>query len=159
MTNQYKIYVQIFGLNHNTVKCYISIARQEIYNVFQNPPAASWNFKQIYEAQKKSCYKQFSSMHNRTNDSCFYFYVNEDIKRNCRGEGVRPPHIAKDDFCEYLDFDDPFLRLGPFHLENLNQEPTIAQIHNFMYTVEMDELKVRNHFYFKWDEIYYTQYK
>ena len=101
----------------------------------------TWLFKENYEAQKHACYKQFSSMEDRPDDKCFEYFVHEDIRRNCMGEAERPPHIAKDDVCEHLHFDHPYLQLGPFQLENLNLKPTIAVIHNFMYPTEMEVLK------------------
>ena len=33
-----------------------------------------------------------------------------------KGEAIRDPNVAKDDICEFLDFGDPYLKLGPFKL-------------------------------------------
>jgi hypothetical protein len=38
-----------------------------------------------------------------------------------KGEILRPEAVAKDDFCELLHFDHPYMRLGPFKLETLNK--------------------------------------
>ena len=40
--------------------------------------------------------------------------------------------------CHYLHFKDPFLKLGPFKLEEVNYGPFVAIFHDFFHDREME---------------------
>ena len=74
------------------------------------------------------------------------------VPRHCRGENLRPPArdrgiflrscfstdpydtlgLCSDLFCQLLHRGQPGLRLGPFHLEQLNTAPGVAKLHSFL---------------------------
>ena len=43
--------------------------------------------------------------------------------------------------CHYLDRGNPFLKLGPFYYEPLNDIPHVAIIRQFAFPSEMDDMK------------------
>ena len=54
----------------------------------------------------------------------------------CRGEVLREPKDDMNLTCKYLHYSDPYLRLGPFKLEEKNLQPFISVLHDFMYESE-----------------------
>ena len=50
----------------------------------------------------------------------------------CEGVNQRPPGMDKDVKCIFLNQKDPYLRLGPFLLEQFNSKPFVGKIYNFV---------------------------
>ena len=75
--------------------------------------------------------------------SCIPYFYWPEIQQLCQGqEGLRPPRYDVDTKCHLLSMGDPYLRIGPFLLENKNTEGNyIAQIHNIVSPVEMEAIK------------------
>ena len=62
-----------------------------------------------------------------------------NIMRNlCAGNSDRSPELDRDVKCHHHFRSDPYLQLGPFKLENLNSQPHIGLIHQFISTKEAD---------------------
>ena len=59
----------------------------------------------------------------------------------CRGEEIRRPEHNANLTCKHLHYGDPYLRLGPFKLEEMNHQPFIGVLHGFMYDHEADEFR------------------
>ena len=62
----------------------------------------------------------------------------DQFQRLCRGERLRS---KKDDIfisSSFLHHNNPFLRLGPFKIENKNMSPYVAVIHQFFHPRETD---------------------
>ena len=47
--------------------------------------------------------------------------------------------------CHYLDRENPFLKLGPFMYEPLNDIPHVAIIRDFAYKNELEQMKNQVH--------------
>ncbi|XP_071746654.1 prolyl 4-hydroxylase subunit alpha-2 [Lepeophtheirus salmonis] len=69
------------------------------------------------------------------------YEITDQFNALCRGEDIRDPIDDKDLSCSYLHFNDPYLKLGPFKLENLNSYPFIGVYHDFLYDNEMESFK------------------
>ena len=56
----------------------------------------------------------------------------------------RPANYDINTKCEFLDYENPYLRLGPFHLEHLNKDGNyVGKINNILDLVEMKDIKNR----------------
>ena len=75
--------------------------------------------------------------------SCIPYFYWPEIQQLCQGqEGLRPPQYDVDTKCHLLSMGDPYLKIGPFLLENKNTEGNyVAQIHNIVSPVEMEAIK------------------
>ena len=57
----------------------------------------------------------------------------------CRGDpSLRPAELDLGLSCHLLHYGDPYLRLGPFHLEEKNRAPYVAVFRDFMYEDETE---------------------
>ena len=56
----------------------------------------------------------------------------DNMTRLCSGEATRQPHLDRDLRCRLITKSDPYLRLGPFLLEELNIRPYIGLVHRFL---------------------------
>ena len=76
---------------------------------------------------------------------CLEFNRASDIANLCQGDrSLRPPEKDIDVKCEHLHYQDPFLRLLPFKLENANTEGNyVAMIHGLMTEQEVERMKVK----------------
>ena len=85
-----------------------------------------------FEPEDKSC-----------SSSCITYFYWPEIQRLCQGEeGVRPPRYDVSTKCHLLSMDNPYLKIGPFLLENKNTEGNyVAQIHNIVSPAEMEAVK------------------
>ena len=55
---------------------------------------------------------------------------------------LRPATKDVDTKCEKLTFNNPYLQLGPFNLENLNKEGNyVAVVHHLLGSAEMESVK------------------
>ena len=74
---------------------------------------------------------------------CLEFNRASDIAKLCQGNrSLRPPEKDIDVKCEHLHYQDPFLRLLPFKLENANTEGNyVAMIHGLMTEQEVERMK------------------
>ncbi len=72
-------------------------------------------------------------------------YTTSDMRDNfevlCKGENMRTSDMDSDKHCRRLHHKNPYLRLGPFKLEELSYEPYITVIHQLMYEDEMQHFK------------------
>ena len=75
--------------------------------------------------------------------NCISYFYWPEIQQLCQGqEGLRPPPYDVVTKCHLLNMGNPYLRIGPFLLENKNTEGNyIAQIHNIVSPVEMEAIK------------------
>ena len=55
----------------------------------------------------------------------------------------RDPILDSKLFCRYQDHADPYLRLGPFKLEEANADPFIVVFHEIIFDEEINQLKAR----------------
>lgn len=65
--------------------------------------------------------------------------IEDDIIANCKKQA--PAMSGPDYICEYIHFNDPYIKLGAFKLEKHSTDPVVAQIHDFMYEEEMTQVK------------------
>ena len=70
-------------------------------------------------------------------------YLWDQFNVLCRGEQIRAPKHDMDLRCKFLHYSDPYLRLGPFKLEEKNHAPFVSVLHEFMYDHEADEFRER----------------
>lgn len=72
-------------------------------------------------------------------------YTTLDMRDNfevlCKGESMRTSDMDSDKQCRRLHHKNPYLRLGPFKLEEHSFEPYITVIHQLMYEDEMQHFK------------------
>ena len=75
-------------------------------------------------------------------DCITYFYWPE-IQKLCQGqEEMKPARYDVNTKCHLLSMGNPYLRIGPFLLENKNTEGNyVAQIHNIVSPAEIEALK------------------
>ena len=75
--------------------------------------------------------------------SCITYFYWPEIRQLCQGiKGVRPPRYDVNTKCHLLSMEDPYLRVGPFLLENKNTEGNyVAQIHDMISPTEMAAIK------------------
>lgn len=58
------------------------------------------------------------------------------IPSQCSGVNLRPPEKDQDVKCLYLNQNNPYLRFGPFLLEQFNSKPFVGKIYNFVSETE-----------------------
>ena len=85
-----------------------------------------------FEPEDKSC-----------SSSCITYFYWPEIQRLYQGEeGLRPPRYDVSTECHLLSMDNPYLKIGPFLLENKNTEGNyVAQIHNIVSSTEVEAIK------------------
>ena len=85
-----------------------------------------------FEPEDKSC-----------SSSCITYFYWPEIQRLCQGEkGLRAPRYDVSTKCHLLSMDNPYLKIGPFLLENKNTEGNyVAHIHNIVSPAEMEAVK------------------
>jgi len=100
------------------------------------------NITQMLEHGRQGCLP-FQATDKDCGSSCIPYFYWPEIQQLCQGqEGLRPPRYDVDTKCHLLSMGDPYLRIGPFLLENKNTEGNyIAQIHNIVSPVEMEAIK------------------
>lgn len=74
---------------------------------------------------------------------CLEFNRASDIAKLCQGDrSLRPPEKDMNVKCHHLHYQDPFLRLSPFRLEDANTEGNyVAVIHGLMTEDEVERMK------------------
>ena len=102
------------------------------------------NMTQMLELGRQGCLP-FQPTDKGCASNCISYFYWPEIQQLCQGqEGLRPPPYDVDTKCHLLNMGDPYLRIGPFLLENKNTEGNyIAQIHNIVSPVEMEAIKER----------------
>lgn len=58
--------------------------------------------------------------------------INTAFDRTCRGVNARPAKDDQDKFCRWLHYKNPYLKLGPLKLEELNFAPFVGLFRDFM---------------------------
>ena len=67
--------------------------------------------------------------------------LNDQFSRLCRGEKLLKANVTKDVFCSFLHHQDPYLRLGPFKMDDQNMSPYITVFRDFFSEPEMSHYK------------------
>ena len=67
--------------------------------------------------------------------------LNEQFNRLCKGETLLAPELSKDTNCFYLHHFDPYLRLGPFKVEDQSISPYVTVFRDFLAESEMEYYK------------------
>ena len=99
--------------------------------------------KKLNDLQKARCPPFSSEVLADCVGRCLEFNRASDIAKLCQGDrSLRPPEKDIDVKCEHLHYQDPFLRLLPFRLENANTEGNyVAVIHGLMTEQEVESMK------------------
>ena len=63
------------------------------------------------------------------------------IQKLCRNEFVRPAYLDINTKCIYLHHRNPYLKLGPFKYDLLNEVPHIAMLRDFASTTDVEKTK------------------
>jgi len=63
--------------------------------------------------------------------------LKEQFNRLCRGERIRPFKYDKELQSYFLHHHRPFLKLGPFKLETMNNSPFLCIFHDFFHDTEI----------------------
>ncbi|XP_059097158.1 prolyl 4-hydroxylase subunit alpha-2-like isoform X2 [Tigriopus californicus] len=93
--------------------------------------------------RKKKKYKKIKNKRYQPGDKADGLDQNlwEKFNALCRGEEKKSPAQLQNLTCHYLHYKDPYLRLGPFKLEQKSLLPYIAVFHDFMYDKEMEDYR------------------
>ena len=99
--------------------------------------------RRLNDIEKSRCPPFTGENLSNCESRCLEFNRASDIARLCQGDrSLRPPEKDIDVKCEHLHYQDPFLRLLPFKLENANTEGNyVAVIHGLMTEQEVERMK------------------
>ena len=67
--------------------------------------------------------------------------ITNQFSRLCRGEILLKPNATKDVFCHHLHYQDPYLRLRPYKLDDQSLHPYITVFRDFFTQKEMSHYK------------------
>ena len=67
--------------------------------------------------------------------------LNEQFNRLCKGETLLTPNLTKDLTCFFLHHFDPYLRLGPFKMDDQSHAPYVTVMRDFLAESEMEYYK------------------
>ena len=100
-----------------------------------NASEAAKSFREMFEQQMNIACENPKVLH-----TCKYYFQFEKIQKLCKEPGhssaPRPENI-----CSHINYQDPYLKLGPFRLEHLNTEPAVEVFHNIIFDDEMEWIK------------------
>ena len=68
-------------------------------------------------------------------------FLRRRTQKLCRGTYQRPMTLDKDLFCYLVHHENPYLKLGPFKFEKLQNQPEIGYIHEFTSDQELSQIK------------------
>lgn len=93
--------------------------------------------------RKKKKYKKIKNKRYQPNEVADRLDQNlwEKFNALCRGEEKKTPDELRNLTCHYLHYKDPYLRLGPFKVEQKSLAPYITVFHDFMYEKEMEDYR------------------
>ena len=99
--------------------------------------------------KKKKKYKKSLKEHQQREENYKIQYVrnfhnpvlNDQFSRLCRGEQLLDANVTKDVFCSFLHHQDPYLRLGPFKIDDQSMSPYITVFRDFFSETEMNHYK------------------
>ena len=99
---------------------------------------------ELLEQGRQDCLP-FESEDNVLNldEECINYFYWPEIQKLCQGQkGMKPARYDVNTKCHLLSMGNPYLKIGPFLLENKNTEGNyVAQIHNIVSPAEMEALK------------------
>ena len=100
------------------------------------------NMTELLEQGRQGCLP-FEPEDKSHGISCLEYFYWPEIQRLCQGEeGLRPPRYDVSTKCHLLSMGNPYLRIGPFLLENKNTEGNyVAEIHNIASSAEVEAIK------------------
>ena len=94
----------------------------------------------VTESSQKSHRKRPRTFNPKIFHVCKNYFQFEKIQKLCKEPGhssaPRPENI-----CSHINYQDPYLKLGPFRLEHLNTEPAVEVFHNIIYDDEIKWIK------------------
>ena len=117
------------------------------------------NMTELLEQGRQGCLP-FEPEDKSCSSLCLEYFYWPEMQRLCRGEEeLRPPRYDVSTKCHLLSMGNPYLRIGPFLLENKNTEGNyVAQIHNIASSAEVEAIKEKTKTRMKANsELYYDR--